>query len=414
MMALRSIARTYREAFSGIPRDVWLLCLAALVNRAGTMVLPFIALFLTRDRGFVVIEAGRLIGLYGLGSLAGSYLGGWLSDRVGSIRTQQASLIAAGAGYLWILQVDRPDVLAASIVLTSIAAEALRPAVMTAVAHRAPRDAVARSFALLRLAVNLGMAIGPAVGGLLATYSYSLLFLGDALTSWLAALLLYLMLSPRRAGAPEEAAAAGPARSPWDDRPFLLLTGIVALLALCFFQVFSTLPIYLRQTYGLRENIIGPLIGLNALTIVLFEMVLIHRVERGNRLAWIGVGAFLVCGGLALLPLGRSVIWAVVSTLVWTLGEMLSLPLMNAVVADRAAPASRGRYMGIYTMAFSAAFVVAPVGGTWVFERLGPDVLWLCVGLLGIPLWLGSAVLSRAFRRASEPAGGARVARDQS
>ena len=228
----RSIARRYREAFSGLPREIWLLCLITLVNRAGTMVLPFFALFLISDRGMGVAAAGQLMALYGVGSIAGSFLGGWLSDRVGSIRAQQFSLVSAGVGYLVILQVESIEALSLVILLSSVAAEGFRPAVMTSIAHRAPRGLQARSFALLRLAINLGMAIGPALGGMLALHSYSLLFIVDAATAWLAALLLAWMVRSRgRSPAEQEPKPPPGARSPWRDGPFLLLTLLVIAMA---------------------------------------------------------------------------------------------------------------------------------------------------------------------------------------
>jgi MFS family permease len=403
-MPIRAIARVYREAFSGLPREVWLLSLAALVNRAGTMVLPFFSLFLTQDRGLSILVAGRLISLYGIGSIFGSYLGGWLSDRLGSLRTQQVSLVVSGVGYLIITQVDDLLLLSAVIFLVSVIAEAFRPAVMTAVAEHAPEGLQARAFALLRLAVNLGFAFGPALAGLLALYSYDWLFVGDALTCWIAAGLLVLVpAGGRTAAADRDAAAAGAIRSPWSDGPFLLLMLIVGGLAVSFFQVFSTLPIYLRADYGLREDSIGLLLAFNASLIVAFEMVLIHWAERQNRMLLVAVGCLLVCGGLALLPLGATIPLAALAIGIFTIGEMLSLPLMNAVVADRAVPGNRGRYMGMYTMAFSAAFVFAPITGTWVFEQYGGRALWFGVGALGIPLFLGSLALIGPFRKKALP-----------
>lgn len=363
------------------------------------MVLPFFALFLIRDRGLGVAAAGQLVALYGVGSIVGSFLGGWLSDRIGSIRAQQFSLVSAGVGYLVIIQVESLGALSLVILLTSVAAEGFRPAVMTSIAHRAPRGLQARSFALLRLAINLGMAIGPALGGLLALYSYSLLFIVDASTSWLAALLLAWMIRRRGpSGAEQEPRPPASARSPWRDGPFLLLALLVTAIGVSLFQVFSTMPIYLRQAYGLREDGIGMVLALNAALIVLFEMVLTHWAEKRNRLLLIGVGSFLIGAGLALLPLGSSIAWAALCTVVWTLGEMLVLPQTNTVVAERATAGKRGSYMGLYTVAFSVAFVIAPLGGTWVYERFGPEVLYFGLAGFGVLLFFASLALIAPFR----------------
>jgi predicted MFS family arabinose efflux permease len=392
----------YRAAFSGLPRDVWVLSAAALVNRAGTMVLPFLSLYLTQERGYSAAQAGLLITTYGLGSVGGSYLGGWLSDRVGSVRTQVVSLVGTGLGYLWLMRLGDRAEIAVALFLTSLVSEAFRPAVMAATAERSPEHVQARSFALLRQAVNLGMAIGPPVGGFLALRSYAWIFIADALTCWVAAAVLALTLT-RAVPAPPPRGGHVHRRPPWRDGPFLWLMLLVFVMAVAFFQLFTTVPLYFRDAYGLRENAIGLLLGLNAVLILIFEMVLTHWAESRNRLLLVGLGLFLVCAGLGIMPLGTSVAFAALTVAVWTFGEMLSLPLINAVVAGRAGPAHRGRYMGVYTMAFSLAMIVAPGGGAWVYDNLGPDVLWLGIGILAVPLLVGAVALIGPFRHRPEP-----------
>jgi predicted MFS family arabinose efflux permease len=391
----RSIARTYRAAFSGLPRDVWFLSLVMLVNRAGSMVLPFISLYLTQERGLSVLAAGRILSLYGIGSAIGSWIGGWASDKIGPDRTLTVSLAASGVGFLWLGFQQDLWAITVGVLVLSIVSESFRPACMAAMAQRSPARLRVRTFALLRLAANLGVGVGPAVGGVLALYDYRLLFIVDALTCWAAVPLLLRLPGPDPVVAEEDAGARGRAGSPWADGPFLLLLLLVIVLAVSFFQVFSTLPVYFREVYGFREDMIGILLGFNAGIIVLFEMVLIHWAERFDRMRLIGAGAFLVCLGFALMPLGTSAAYAALTIVVWTFGEMLALPLLNAAVADRAASGSRGRYMGLYTMAYSVAFIIAPATGTWVYDRLGPTALWYGVGLLGLPLLAGALALQR-------------------
>jgi predicted MFS family arabinose efflux permease len=221
--------------------------------------------------------------------------------------------------------------------------------------------------------------------------------------------LLQLLLRPQGAVGVDAHLPGAAARSPWADRPFVLLMAMAFVLASVFFQIFSTLPIHYRTAYHFAESTIGMVLGLNALLVVLFEMVVMHHVERRERLPLIAVGSVLVASGLATLPLGSTLPFALFSTLLWTAGEILSLPILNALVADRAPSGAQGAYMGAYTMTFSAAFVVAPFAGTWVYERFGADVLWLAIGLLSIPLVLGCALLRGMFQRERQSALDARV-----
>jgi predicted MFS family arabinose efflux permease len=399
MHPIRSISSAYRAAYAGLPREVWLLAGGLLVNRAGSMVLPFLSLYLTRDLGLTAARAGIVIGGFGLGSMAGSYVGGWISDRMDPVRTQQLSLFVSGIGFLLFTQLESFTALAIGVVVLAAISDVFRPALMVSVAHRSSPEIRTRAFALIRLAANLGMAVGPAMAGVLATHGYVWIFVGDAITCWAAAIMLLLTISTGLAfddtDREQEATNGG---SPWKDPPFLAFMLLLMVLGMAFLQVWSTMPLYLRSFFEMSERAIGLLLALNALLIVLAEMLLIRAVEHRDRMRMVGLGALLVCGGLALLAAGTWWPIAVLAMVVLTAGEMLSMPITNAVVADRAGTGLVGQYMGVYTLAFSTAFVIGPIVGTAVYQNLGPRMLWLGVGALGVFLAVAFASLSRPLR----------------
>ena len=160
-------------------------------------------------------------------------------------------------------------------------------------------------------------------------------------------------------------------------------------LGLVFSQIFNTWPVYLRGIYHLPENQIGLLMGFNALIIVITEMPLIHRMERYEPVRIIAVGAFLLIGGFALMPLGSSIGYAVFTVFIWTVGEMLVFPLTIGFIANRADDSNRGRYMGMFTLNFALAFVLGPFLGTWTYDTFGPDQLWYGIGAIGILVVIG-------------------------
>jgi MFS family permease len=331
--------------------------------------------------------------------MAGAWLGGLGSDRFGADRTMAASLIASGAWFVFLGLQREIWAIGLGVLGLAITADAFRPAVMASMADRAPEALRVRAFALLRLALNLGLTVGPAMGGLLAVRGYLWLFLVDAVTSWAAAIVLFL--APRAVASTGPTAATAPRTdgSPWSDGPFVAVLALTFGIAAVFFQIISTVPLYLREAYGLREDVIGALLGLNAAIVVLFEMVLVHWAERRARIRLIALGCFLICAGFGLMPFGSSLAYAALTIVVWSIGEMLSLPLINALVADRAARGQRGRYMGLYTMSFSAAFVLAPAAGTWIYDHLGADQVWHVVGFAGVPLALGWLAVRGPLRR---------------
>jgi predicted MFS family arabinose efflux permease len=415
---LSRIVRAYRNAFSGLARETWLLALVALINRAGSMVLPFLSLYATRTLGFTVVEAGQVLAAFGFGSMIGTPIGGWLTDRVGPLRVMQICFACTGAGYLALSQMRSFWSVIALVAATSAFADAVRPAIMAAVTLSSEPATRARSLALLRLALNLGTTMGPSLGGVvIARYPLGL-FLGDTASAWTAVTVLTLALGRRRA--PARAAEPEPATSPtsgngagvggrgvnpWRDPPFLAFLALVRVLATAFFQILGTMPLYLRDVYGMPEPLIGAVLAVNGGCIVIFEMLLVKALERRDPLRTAAVGSLMICSGIAILALGRGAVVAYASALVWTFGEMFTLPSSNTAAGSRAGPGGTGRYMGAYTLAFSVAFLLAPVVGSAVYERIGPEVLWLGIGALGPLLFAGFLALSRAFRSSGAGSG---------
>ncbi len=387
---LRSIAATYREAFSGLSRSVWLLSFASLINRAGTMVMPFLVLFLTEKRGLTTTEAGQTLALYGFAAMLSSYFGGRLCDRFGPLRIMQVSLLLTGLSFWALGQVQGRLAISAMVLVLALVGEVFRPANLAALSAASDPAERTRSIALMRLAVNAGMAVGPSVGGLLAALSYGWLFWVDGASSILAAGLLFFAFPGSLTAAPAiRPAGSAPARTPFRDPPVLAILGMMFLLSVVVFQVTSTFPLTLRDVYGFSEARIGVTLASNTVIIVLFEMVLIHSLSRRDPLKVAGVGSFLFGAGLALLPFGSGLGYAVFTVAIWTVGEMLAFPLLTSAVAARAPEETRGAYMGLLNFSFATGFVVAPLVGTWVYQHLGARTLWLGCGAAGLLVWAG-------------------------
>jgi predicted MFS family arabinose efflux permease len=401
----RAIATAYREAFSGLSRTVWLLSITSLVNRSGTMVMPFLVLYLTAKRGFTTTEAGEVLALYGLGAMVASYAGGWLCDRFSPVKVMKVSLALTGVSFLVLGHLQSRLAIAAMVLVLSLMGEAFRPANMAALAAATDPAERTRSFALLRLAVNMGMTLGPSIGGFLALYDYGWLFVADGATCLAATGLLWLIPSgvADAADRKEQHAQTAGGSSPWRDVPFLMMMGMMFLLAVVVFQVNSTFPLTLHDLYHMSEARIGIILAINTLIIVVFEMVLVHSLSARDPMEMVGVGSFLFCAGLALLPLGSSFGFAAFTVAVWTVGEMLAFPISTSVVAAMAKGESLGRYMGVFHVTFAAAFVVAPLAGTWVYQHLGPGALWYGGGGVGIVLWVGFHLLATARGRQRGP-----------
>ena len=370
--------RLYRNAYSGLSREMWWLALVMFINRSGTMVIPFLTVYLT-TRGYSLAEAGYVMGAFGTGAILGGYLGGIFTDRYGHFIVQVVSLFLNGILFFVLGQMEGIVQIAFCIFILSTIGEAFRPANSAAIAAYSNKSNRTRCYSLNRLAINLGWAFGPAIGGILASKSYTLLFWADGFTCIGAAVLLFLLF--RTSGS---YTLRNPLKnqenliSAYKDRPFLAGMVLIFLVGLCFFQMFSVIPVFYKEIVLMNEAAIGWTLALNGLLIAAFEMVLVYKLEnRRTALSYMVAGSILI--GVSFLILNISPVLSVVSfsMLVITLGEMLLFPFMNNFWVGRSQAHNRGQYAAVYTMAFSAAIVLAPTLASQVVTHSGFRTLWM-------------------------------------
>ncbi len=385
---ITAAAKTYRNAYSGLSKQTWLLSLVMLINRSGTMVIPFMTLYLTSPKmGFTVGEAGIVFGMFGAGAFSGAWLGGRMTDKIGFYPVQLLTLAGGGLLFFVLGQMKTYPLICTFTFLLSFVNEAFRPANSTAIAFYSKEENRTRSYALNRLAINLGWAVGSGLGGFLAHINYELLFWVDGCTNLLAALLMWLFLKPVHFKPPAKKNPEEPAiRSAYNDKTYLSFVVITMLFASCFFQLFTNLPVYFKKDLHFSEPFIGLLMAANGIIIALVEMVLIYKLEgRRKSMSYITVGVFIV--GLSFLMLnlqGPFILIASSMIVMVTFGEILSMPFMNSYWISRTETTNRGQYAALYTMAWSAAQTLGPMGGAQLAQFSGFNVLWWAVGGLSI------------------------------
>ena len=393
-----------RADLRALPRAVWVQCAATFVNRSGTMVLPFLLLYLTRDLGLSPSTGGAIVALYGASALVASPFAGRLADRFGPLRLMESSLLLSGLVLLVFPVAKTPWAVAAATVAWAVVSELFRPASLTAIASAVGPESRKTAFAVNRLAINLGMSIGPALGGLLATFSYASLFVVDGLTSLAAAAILVKAGRPAETHAgPAPKGADGAARPGHRDRRLLLLLLGVLPVAVVFFQHVAAMALFLVRDLGWSEAQYGLLATLNTLLVVALEVPLNSAMARWPARRTLPLGAALTGAGFGLLAFAHAGPVVLVSVVVWTFGEIVLFPGLNAAVADLAPEARRGEYMGLYMTSFNLAFAIGPWAGTAVLERWGGTALWAGAFLAG----LVSAILL-ARTRTPVPAAGER------
>jgi len=389
----------YKNAYSGLSKPMWLLAAVMLVNRCGTMVLPFMTLY-CNHRGYSATQGGLAVAIYGIGAVFGAYLGGRLSDRYGFYFMQLTALCGGGVMFILLGWMDSYLSICICIFFTSMINESFRPANASAVAYYSTPQNRTQSFSLVRLAINMGWGIGSALAGILASINYHLLFWVDGLTNISAGILLLLILPVVSLAQQQKVSheKEEKVQSPYQDKTFLIFTGFMLLFAICFFQLFTTVPLYFKEGLHLDEFWIGVVMSLNGILIAVFEMVIVFKLEGTKPyLRLIGYGTLLIALSYFILniPSAYGLLIAITSTVFITLGEITGMPFMNSYYIARSTPANRGQYAALYTMAWSSAQVIGSLSGTQIAHAWGFTALWWFIGGLCILTACGFMYLLR-------------------
>ncbi len=368
----------YRNAYSGLSPATWWLSLILLINRSGTMVIPFMTVYLTQHLHFTIGQAGIVMACFGSGAIVGASLGGWLSDKIGFYQVQFWSLFSNGLLFILLGQMHTfPQICACVFALSSVG-DAFRPANSIAIAAYSKPENRTRSYSLNRLAVNLGWSVGPAIGGILASFSYDLLFWADGATCITAAVLMRVFLPPVPAPAKSHADKSIIKESVWKDKIYIWFLAFAMLSAICLFQFSSIVPLYFKEVLHMEEWAIGLNMSVNGIMIAVIEMVMIYHLDgRMPNLLFIVRGALVVSLAYIFLSAMPS-IWIVASVfmVIITFGEMLTLPFMNSFWIGRSKDHNRGQYAALYTISYSVANIVSPTAGAFVVSHLGFRAWW--------------------------------------
>jgi MFS family permease len=395
---MNSSSPTLLASLRALPRPAWILFLGVFLNKFGTFVVPFLTLILTRQ-GYSLGDAGLAIGAYGAGHFLASGLGGHLADTLGRRKTIMLSMFSAAITMILLSQARSMPAILLLTALAGLAGELYRPASSALLADLVPASQRVTAFSVYRMAFNAGWAFGPATAGFLAEAGYFWLFIGDAITSILFGLVAFFAL-PHGVRSPQ-------AESKWSDalkvvrcdRRFHLLLAASFAIALVFFQISSTYGLFVTQI-GFSAATYGAIISLNGVLVVFCELPISTITRRFPARRVIGLGYALVGMGFALNAFARTRPALVVAMIVVTLGEMLTIPVSAAYVADLAPAHMRGRYMGAFGLTWALGLTVGPSLGMALFH-FGAAALWLSCGALGL---LASAIIMSEVRpRVVEP-----------
>jgi len=369
------------SSLRALPRPAWIIFFGTFLNKFGTFVVPFLTLYLTHQ-GCTITEAGIAVGAYGVGSLFASLLGGYLADKLGRRRTIVLSMFLGAATMLLLSQARRLPVIIGLTALTGLASEFYRPASSALLTDLVPPNQRVTAFATLRMAFNAGFAFGPATAGLLAACGYFWLFAGDAATSVLFGLVALLALPRGVHGRPNNAGWGEALQILRRDRQLHQMLAANLAIGLVFCQMVSTFGLYVTRL-GFPATVYGILISLNGALVVCFELPLTTITRRFPARRVMALGYLIIATGFALNFFAHTIPALAGGMILFTLGEMVTMPMASAYIANLAPANLRGRYLGVSGLTWSAALIIGPGAGMRLLT-FSPAVYFAACGGLGL------------------------------
>lgn len=367
------------KGLKGLPHDMWALFFTSLINRSGTMVIPFLALYLTKKIGVSPAEAGTALLVYGAAAFIAAPLTGKLSDKLGSLKIMKFALFGSGiifflysfiTNYYWIL--------AASFILAAVN-ESFRPANLSMITEIVTPPQRRMAFALNRLAINAGMSIGPVIGGFLTLIDFHYLFYANAVASITAGIYFNSIKWSSLAGSDKEKNREEVSKIRFailSDKAFLFFLFAVIPANLVFFQHLGALPLYIVNDLGYTTAAFGLFGSINTVLIIIAEVPLNNWMNDVSYKKTLMLGALFAGIGFGGFAIATTTIPLVIAIIVFTIGEMIFFPVTASYTSEIAPADRRGEYMGYYQMTFSFAFSAGPWLGTVIYQNYGSVILW--------------------------------------
>lgn len=398
---MKKLYNNYINTFRGLSKEVWWLSLITFINRSGTMVIPFLSLYLTKSLDFSLTDVGWIMSFFGLGSVVGTWIGGKLTDKIGYYKVMLVSLFGTGILFFLLQFATTFNQFCLGIFAVMLVADAFRPAMFVALSAYSKPENKTRSVTLIRLAINLGFSAGPVIGGLIITaIGYEGLFWADGITCVLAAFLLLKVLNPRKVKVQDEVKVENPI-SAYKDKAFWIFFVAMFIFGFVFLQYFSTMPLYYEDHHFLSEFEIGLLMGLSGIFIFLFEMPLIKWLEdsKKSKVKLIALGLFLVALSFIILNLTGWIGVLIIGILLMSIGEMIAFPFSNAFAVERAKKGNQGEYMALYSISFSLSHIFSHNIGMQMVAKFGFEITWTAITIFALLGVLILFILMRVLKR---------------
>lgn len=386
----------WKTTYNEYPKQFWVLLLATFVDRVGGfMVFPFFPLYVTAHFGVGMREVGILFAIFTITGMIGGMVGGALTDKFGRKSMMLYGLFISGVTSIAIIFIDDLIVFYIVAAFLGFLGQLGGPAQEAMIADLLPEEQLSDGYGLFRIAFNLSVTIGPMIGGILAGSAFHLLFIGDAITSAITAVIVYTVIKESKPKAaedePEESIGKtiGGYGKVFRDKPFIIYLAISVLMVVVYMQMNITLPVFMRDSHGFEPRFFGYILSMNALMVVLFQFKITRKINKYPPMILMGIGTAFYVVGFTMYGFISAFYMFAVAMVIITIGEMITAPVGQTLVAKFAPEDMRGRYMAIFGFSWAIPNIFAPYGVGYIMDVYDPNWVWYLSGILGVITTLG-------------------------
>jgi MFS family permease len=351
------------------------------------MIFPFFALYVTQKFNVGMTQAGVLLAIFSVAGLVGSMVGGALTDKFGRRGMVLFGLVFSALSSVSMGLVNELSHFYLLAIVVGSLSNIAGPAHQAMVADILPEEKRTEGFGMLRVAANLAWIFGPMIGGLVAGRSYLMLFILDAITSLIVAFIVFRSIPETKPQVSETEDKKTLAqtfvgyRVVLVDRLYLAYLLVSMLMLIAYQQMYHTLSVYLRDSHGIPERGYGALLSIDAALVVLLQFWVTRRVRDRPPMVMMAVGTALYMVGLAMFGFVSAYWLFIVAILLLTFGEMVVMPISQALAARFAREDMRGRYMAFYSLAWAVPSTIGPWAAGLILDNYNPDWVWYAAGI---------------------------------
>ena len=395
------------------PNAFKVLVLASFIDMlGGFLLMPFFAIYITSRFGVGMTQVGLLFTVSSAGGIFGGMIGGALADKYGRRSLLLFGLLVSGIGNILMGLVDNLSVFFILAAFLGIMGNLGGPARQAMVVDLLPREKQAEGFGLMRIAMNLAATAGPILGGFLATQSYMLLFIFDAISSLITAVIVFAVIPETKPEKPKDKPEESVMRTivgykeVLKDGVYMLFLSVSAIMVLVYMQMNSTLSVFLRDVHGFPLQSFGLLLSMNAFIVVLFQFWISKKISKYAPMKVIAIGALFYVVGFGMYGFVSAVYLFFIAMIFITIGEMIVTPVQQSIVALFAPEDKRGRYMAVFGFHWAIPNLVGVLLAGLIMDNIGPNWVWYMAGILSlitvIGFWSLNGITNKRFSKEIE------------